>query len=210
MFSSLIQNVTDTAKQAVAEAQPELPSKLEPKAKITICIIGESSNLKTQFMKLASRFSQYNFYLRTKKVVVKDNTPALYNAPDGQVWRYKMLFNTNKGPIEFTACETSTESKNELFKEFYQGANAALLMECGDVEKDEAWKGDFLKNCGADCKVFGVNDAYGNDKTAWQPFLKLAQMMYGQDLQFQQPPSDLMTEAQVTKELNDKYAGGFF
>ena len=205
-----MQNVADTAKQAVAEAQPELPSKLEPRVKITVCIIGEQSELKTKFMQLSSRFSQYNFYLRTKKVVVKDNSPALYNAPDGKVWRYKMLFNSNKGPIEFTAVETSTEGKNELFPEFYQNGKAALLLESGDAEKDEAWKSDFLKNCGSDCKVFSVNDAYGNDKTAWQPFLKLAQLMYGQDLQFQQPPSDLVSEAQVTKELNDKYASGFF
>ena len=210
MFSSFMSNVADTAKAAVAETQPELPSKLEPKVKMSVCVIGEHSELKSQFMKLASKFSQYNFYLRTLKVVSKDITPAMYNTPSGPVWRYKMLFNTNKGPIEFTALDTKTEGKNELFSEFYQGAKCALLLESGDSEKDEAWKSDFFTNCGKDCKVFGVNAGYGNDKTAWQPFLKLAQMMYGQDLQFQQPPSDLMTEAMVTKELNDKYAGGFF
>merc|ERR1719483_391398 len=136
-------------------------------------------------MKFAAKFSQYNFYLRTVKVVSKDITPAMYNTPSGPVWRYKMLFNTNKGPIEFTALDTKTEAKTELLSEF-------------------------LQNCGSDCKVFAVNAGYGNDKTAWQPFLKLAQMMYGQDLQFQQPPSDLQTEAMVTKELTDKYAAGFF
>ena len=210
MFSSLIQNVTDTAKQAVSEAQPEQPSKLEPRVKIQVCILGANSELKTNFMKFASKFSQYNFYLRSKKVVVKDNTPALYNAPDGQIFRYKMLFNTNKGPIEFTTIDTSTDGKDELFPEFYQNAKAALLLESGDSDKDAIWKTEFLKNCGEGCKIFEVNSAYGNDKTAWQPFLKLAQLLYGQDLQFLQPPSDILSEQQVTKELYDKYASGFF